>query len=99
MVPQGQVLGPAVFNICVSDMDSGIESTLSKFANDTELRCVVDMLEGRDAIQRNLDWTEIWVCVNLMKFSKGKCKVLNLSWDNPKHKYRLSGEWIISISE
>jgi len=81
-------LGWALLNISVDDMDSGIECTFSRFAD--------DMLKGRDAIQRDLDRFERWAPVNHMEFSKAKCKVLHLGQGNPQGQiqagWRMDGD-------
>jgi len=84
-VPQGSVLGLVLFNVFGGNMDSGIECTLSKFANNTKLCGAVDTLRKGMPSRR----TFRQACVNLMKFNKDKYKDLHMGCDNPKHKYRL----------
>lgn len=78
-----------LFNIISTYVDSGIERTLCKFANNTKLSDAVDTAKRKDTIHRDLDRLKKRDCRNLMRFNNAKCKMLHVSQGNPRYVCRL----------
>lgn len=91
-VPQGSGLGPALFIIFFATLSVAL-STLSASLLTTP-SCLVQSTHWREGMpsQKDFEGSERWVCANLIKFNKAKCKDLHLGQGNSEHKYRLAKE-------
>ncbi|XP_027527392.1 phosphoglucomutase-like protein 5 [Neopelma chrysocephalum] len=96
MADKGSAWGQMLFNIFTNDIDSEVECTLRRFADDLKLSGAIDTTEGRGIIKGDVDKLEKWAHESPMRFHKSKCKVLRLGQSNPRHEYTLREELIES---
>ena len=94
-VPQGSVLGPALFLIFVADSSSLVKNFISLYADDTKLfsyileNSAADTDHTTDSIQEDLNKLALW-CDNMqMSYNIDKCHSLHMGIRNKKHQYTL----------
>ena len=86
------MLGPVLFSGCIDELDTGVESTLRKFAGHAELGGAISSLEGREALQGDLARLERRAIARRVKFNRSKGWILHLGWCNAGYTQRLHGE-------
>ncbi|KAK4817866.1 hypothetical protein QYF61_001676 [Mycteria americana] len=69
---------------------TSLTSVSSKITEQIPLETLLRHMENKEC------W---WIREEQLMFNKAKCKVLHIGQGNPKHKYRLGGEWIESSPE
>jgi hypothetical protein len=91
-VPQGSVLGPLLFVLFINDIDDGILSKISKFADDTKLCRAVSNEEEAEILQEDLGkmfrWSQDWQ----MLFNLEKCSVMHMGRRNQEFAYEMGGK-------
>ncbi|MCD9088855.1 reverse transcriptase domain-containing protein, partial [Stenotrophomonas sp. SY1] len=87
-VPQGTVLAPIMFAIYINDMDEGIESYMSFFADDAKL-LRVKTEEDCESLQRDLNKVQEWSRKWEMEFNTKKCSIMEFG----KSKNRITGAY------
>ena len=90
-VPQGSVLGPALFLIYVTNISDHIKNFTSLFADDTKLFSYLLETENTEhttlTLQEDINTLATWSEVMQMSFNLSKCHIMHLGQNNPQHQY------------
>ena len=89
-VPQGTVLGPALFLIYINDIADNISSNIRLFADDCVLYRTINNTSDNTLLQedlKDLSKLEQWSNIRQMDFNVKKCAIMQFSFSTRKQKY------------
>lgn len=92
-VPQGSVIGPALFLVYINDLPDNIKSNVRLFADDTLMYLTITNTNHCRQLQSDLNELENWERRWKMDFNTSKCEVLRISRlkSNTLFTYHLHG--------
>ena len=90
-IPQGSVLGPALFVMFINDMPDVITSLSKMFADDAKVFRQIETSADTATLQNDLDHLTDWSLKWQMNFNVNKCKRLHIGPTNPHNKYTIAG--------
>ena len=95
-VPQGSVIGPALFLLYINDIHVNIKSTTRLFADDGVVYREIKSQSDHNILQEDLDTLSTWSKTWLMGFNIKKCAVLTITRKRKPstHMYHLVGEHV-----
>ena len=78
-VPEGSILGPALFTCYVADLPNQIKTNILSYADDVKNFHKIRNKQDADSLQADLNWISEWSKTWLLKLNPAKCKSITFT--------------------